>query len=662
MRARALGVVAGLLLALVAGRAEAGRVVAIGDIHGSYDGLVSILRAADLLSEEGNWAGGTDTLVQTGDFLDRGAQTREVMDLLQRLQKEASAAGGRVEVLLGNHEALNLLGELGDASAESFSPWVEPGSETARDAEYKVALKAARQRAQLTKIDRPSGSAEAKRRWMEEHPPGQLEYLRSLGPDGDYGRWLRTLPVVAEVEGVVFLHGGLSPEVATQDREAITARAHEEIRRADECREALLQAGYLSATSSGVDLVQAGTALVAELRAKKAKRSTLDDEDERLFGILERCEGFEEWFLLHSAGPLWLRDYAEPRGERYGWSDEEGPSYADAVLEAQNARHLVVAHTPQQGGRINARFDGRVFLIDTGMLSSVYAGGQPSALEIENGVFTAIYPSERAQLHTAHSETSGFDWQGPDGRASFESEEAFLEFLRTAKITGVRAIRVGINSISRLTLEQDGKVVRAAFRDFDQTWRNEVGPDNEWHALIKDSFVYEVAAYHLARALTLDCVPPTAQRRYRGKSGSVQAWVEDAHMEADILEGKVKPGDIGRRVGQMVKRRLFDTLINNWDRNAGNSVTDQEWKMWFIDHGRAFLIEENDAAIAELIQADPALFESMRVTDRQVVADRLEPYLSPVELKALFERWEKILEHFDRKIEEFGADKVLISR
>ena len=75
--------------------AAAPRIVAVGDVHGSYDGLVGILRPAGLLDDDDHWIGGATTLVQVGDLLDRGADVRAVMDLLMRLQGEAAAAGGK---------------------------------------------------------------------------------------------------------------------------------------------------------------------------------------------------------------------------------------------------------------------------------------------------------------------------------------------------------------------------------------------------------------------------------------------------------------------------------------------------------------------------------------------------------------------------------------
>ena len=77
----------------VAGAGE--RVVAVGDVHGAYDGLVAILGETGVVDGDLAWSGGTTRLVQIGDLLDRGAEVRPVMDLVMRLQREAEAAGGR---------------------------------------------------------------------------------------------------------------------------------------------------------------------------------------------------------------------------------------------------------------------------------------------------------------------------------------------------------------------------------------------------------------------------------------------------------------------------------------------------------------------------------------------------------------------------------------
>ena len=88
------------------------RVVAISDVHGAYDAMVETLRNVDILNDELSWTGGTSHLVIVGDLLDRGPRSRDAMDLLMRLEVEAQSAGGRVHVLIGNHESMNMIGDL----------------------------------------------------------------------------------------------------------------------------------------------------------------------------------------------------------------------------------------------------------------------------------------------------------------------------------------------------------------------------------------------------------------------------------------------------------------------------------------------------------------------------------------------------------------------
>src|SRR5262245_1232834 len=93
------------------------RIVAVGDIHGAGTGLAQILQAAGLIDGQRKWIGGTARLVQTGDILDRGPEVREAIDLLIRLEGEARRAGGRVDVLFGNHEGMNVLRDYRDVLA-----------------------------------------------------------------------------------------------------------------------------------------------------------------------------------------------------------------------------------------------------------------------------------------------------------------------------------------------------------------------------------------------------------------------------------------------------------------------------------------------------------------------------------------------------------------
>ena len=88
------------------------RIVAIGDLHGDFEAYAEVMATAGLRNAKGKWIGGKTHLVQTGDITDRGPDSKKILDDLRKLTKQAKRAGGRVHQLLGNHEMMNMLGDL----------------------------------------------------------------------------------------------------------------------------------------------------------------------------------------------------------------------------------------------------------------------------------------------------------------------------------------------------------------------------------------------------------------------------------------------------------------------------------------------------------------------------------------------------------------------
>ncbi|NLO91160.1 MAG: hypothetical protein GX410_04115 [Elusimicrobia bacterium] len=86
------------------GARKSGTLIAVGDVHGELEGLYRVLHYAGLINSRGRWAGGSMTLLQIGDVVDRGPRCHETNELLARLQNEAPRHGGKVIRLLGNHE------------------------------------------------------------------------------------------------------------------------------------------------------------------------------------------------------------------------------------------------------------------------------------------------------------------------------------------------------------------------------------------------------------------------------------------------------------------------------------------------------------------------------------------------------------------------------
>ena len=383
-----------LLLLLVIGwcpaQAASARVVAVGDIHGDFDSFVGILQRAGIVDGEYRWVGGTTTLVQTGDFLDRGPSGREVMDLLMELEKSAPKSGGRVEVLLGNHEVMNLTGDLRYVPAELYSSFADEKSEKRRRDAYRDHEKGLKHRAAAA--DQSShlpGSGEAE--WLEQHPLGFVEYQKALAPRGRYGKWLRRHSPVIQIGDTVFLHGGIHPALSTSSVKELNSRLKGEIRAFDEYRNYLKSKRLIEPFFT---LEEISSAVQHELAILEGDGSGPPLPSDPHYKNLDQIRNVGSFLIIHPEGPLWFRGFA-------AWTEEQGLQHVSILLEKLGARRFVVGHTPQLEG-IRVRFGGRVVLIDTGMLSSYYKGGRASALEIRSGELTAIYLDGRQALPQAN--------------------------------------------------------------------------------------------------------------------------------------------------------------------------------------------------------------------------------------------------------------------
>jgi hypothetical protein len=359
--------------------------VAIGDVHGDFDDFVAILQKSGLIDAQHHWIGGKTTLVQVGDLLDRGPKPRDVMDLLMALEKEALQAGGQVVSLLGNHEMMNIMGDLRYVTPVNFASFADSKSEERQKAAYQAYVKwRSSHMALFAELAQPMELTEGE--WMARHPAGYVEQRDAFTPNGVYGKWLREHSALADIGGVIFLHGGISPNVAKMKLDGINTRIRDEIKQFDSAKQFLQEADIILPF---FNLEEIRGAVLAEISAeKKGKVSANVPRQNRLIQFL----GYTDWLSVKVDGPLWFRGYDQ-------WSDEEGAPKASKLLQDYKATHIVVGHTVQKGGRIRPRFDNKVFLIDTGMLSSYYPGGRASALEFCGGAkIIAVYLDQQVVL------------------------------------------------------------------------------------------------------------------------------------------------------------------------------------------------------------------------------------------------------------------------
>jgi len=150
------------------------RLVAFADVHGDLEALVGVLRATQLIDENKEWIGGDTFLVQTGDLLDRGPDERAVVDLMLALAKQAEAAGGAIIQLNGNHEIMNVMGDLRYIPPKGFSDFQDVPGE------------------------------------VKDVPESVRGRIAAFLPGGPYARALATHGVIAAVNDSLFAHGGVS--------------------------------------------------------------------------------------------------------------------------------------------------------------------------------------------------------------------------------------------------------------------------------------------------------------------------------------------------------------------------------------------------------------------------------------------------------------------
>jgi hypothetical protein len=299
------------------------RIIAVGDLHGDFQAWTDIATAAGIIDSAGHWAAGATTLVQMGDVTDRGPDSLKIVRSLQQLQAEAPKARGRVLVVLGNHEAMNLLGDNRYTTPGEYAAFVDNRSVARRERLY-MSLRKSLEAAQPGVL--PS---QVRDQWLARTPLGWVEHRMAWSPSGELGKWATRNPAIAKVGDTLFAHGGISAEYAKFPLDAVNRRV-------------------AAAMAAGED----------------GPKSVLNDP----------------------LGPLWYRGLTGRDAEADQIRAIGPPSphltveqELDIVLGAYGARHLVIAHTPSLQGII-IQYDGRLARIDTGI--SRYYGGPLSWLEI----------------------------------------------------------------------------------------------------------------------------------------------------------------------------------------------------------------------------------------------------------------------------------------
>ena len=234
------------------------------------------------------------------------------------------------------------------------------------------------------------------------------------------------------------------------------------------------------------------------------------------------------------------------------------------------------------------------------------------------------------------------------------------DFLLHARIVAKKGGLKGVTNAQRVTLS-DGRVTHdAQVQDVDIAKAIfEVGPKNT-EINFKDTYRYNIAGYRLSRLLALDNVPMSVQRTVEGKPAAVTWWIDDVMMEeGERQKKKVVSPDPGRTNSYIHILRVFDELIQNRDRNAGNLIWTTDWTMWMVDHTRAFRLSKDLLKPELLERCERTLFEGMRALTAPALTEAMGKSLTMQEIDALLARRDVIVKLFDGKIAQRSEAAVL---
>jgi len=238
-------------------------IAVITDVHGQYNQFLNDLEANGIIDKNLNWKFGRGHLVYLGDAFDRGDMVTEMLWHLFSLEKQAAKAGGMVHFILGNHE-LMVLDE---------------------DLRY------------------------INEKYQEVETIAGTKYSGLYSENSVLGKWLRSKPVMVTINDIIFVHGGISPELVRRN----------------------------------LDIVQINQVFSDSIVGKN---------------IWSAPENKELDFLAGEKGPVWYRGY---------FTDSTfTESSLDSILVFYDKAHIVVGHSTHK--EIKSLFNNKILGIDTGIM------------------------------------------------------------------------------------------------------------------------------------------------------------------------------------------------------------------------------------------------------------------------------------------------------
>ncbi len=567
------------------------RIVAFSDVHGDYNAMVATLKGAKVIDDALAWSGGSTHFVLVGDILDRGPGSRAAMDLLIRLEKEAVPAGGMVHVLVGNHEIMNIVGDVRYVHAGEYAAFAD--EEIAEERDYWFTAHRAMRQLPGQSIE------ESRAQFDKSYPAGFFAHRKAFAPDGQYGSWLLSKPMIVVVNGIAFVHGGLSPMVADTGLQGINGDLMDDVSLYARQLNVLIDKKLLLPT----DPNRNHEALVDRISPMLADGPIVIEAMADIRRLNDPLFSYQS--------PHWYR------GHTYCSELIEGDRI-EAALQKIGAARVVVGHTPTPNREVMQRLDGRVIEVDTGMNNSYYKG-RGHALIVENGNISVLNEDGSEGLAPTVSPRKVGSRPGRP-----MSADEIEDMLRHGEIVSASA-----DDEDRIQVTTDGQSLDVRFIE---SKRKGIYP--------------EVAAYRLDRLLKLDMVPVTVMREYKGEQGALQFMPARSMDEKQRQAEKSGGGAWCPLPVQWTTMMIFDTLAANDARSADTILYNMStWQLMLIGYDSAFTTSTSESTRFRdgRVRIGRSWQMAMKSLDSDLLQETLGDVLDKRRIRALSKRRDLLL-------------------
>lgn len=228
------------------------------------------------------------------------------------------------------------------------------------------------------------------------------------------------------------------------------------------------------------------------------------------------------------------------------------------------------------------------------------------------------------------------------------SDKQMEEFLLKARVVKTRSTKKGITGSLQATLS-DGKLTHDAhIQTIDEYKQQFAGTNGGVEFDFRDSWTFNIAGYQIDRLIGMNMVPVSVSRRWNYSDAAYTWWLDDVMMDEEARRNKkLEPPDVERWNQQMQMVRLFDQLIANIDRNLGNLMITKDWRLWPIDHTRAFRTNHDLKTPANVTRGDRNVIARMKSLDKENLKRAAGKQLTSFQIDAILARRDAIMKRLE---------------